>query len=153
MGKESRCERARRGSAVDPMAGDGRTARPVKRRVLVAFEDVGQRIDVAACLMLAGHDVVLARSLDQKAGLIGAVHIVVADGRLASGLGRRAHEALRQKIFIAACEPGVPTPLIARVRLASPLIDEEIVTAVSMLAASAPGTRANASAAAAGALR
>ena len=62
MGKELRFERA-----------EWIAARSVKRRVLVAFEDVGQRTDVAACLMLAGHDVVLARSLDQRAGLIGAV--------------------------------------------------------------------------------
>jgi hypothetical protein len=91
--------------------------------------------------MLAGYDVVLTRSLDQRAGLIGAVHVVVADGSLVNGLGYKTHEALRRAIFIAVCEPGVPTPLVARVRLAPPLLDDDLVTAVAMLAGPTAGAR------------
>lgn len=134
MGKESRCERRHRARRTEPIQVQNVAAgRAARRRVLVASADVARRIEIASCLMLAGHDVILARSLDQRAGLIGAVHVVVADGDLANGLGPKSHEALRKAIFIAVCEPGVPTPLVARVRLAPPLIDEDLVTAVAML--------------------
>jgi hypothetical protein len=135
MGKESRCERRHEARRTEPIEVQKVAAgRPSRRRVLVASADVARRIEIASSLMLAGHDVVLARSLDQRAGLIGAVHVVVADGSLVNGLGHKTHEALRRTIFIAVCEPGVPTPLVARVRLAPPLAGEEIVTAVAMLA-------------------
>lgn len=133
MGKGSRCERRHERRQTEPMQVAKVAARSSRRRVLVASADVARRIEIASALMLAGHDVVLARSLDQRAGLIGAVHVVVADGSLVNGVGHKTHEALRRAIFIAVCEPGVPTPLVARVRLAPPVDGEEIVTAVTML--------------------
>lgn len=146
MGKESRGERA------GEVRGDQTEARGTRRRVLIASHDVAQRVEMAACLMLAGHDVVLARSLDQRAGLIGAVHIVIADGDLVNGLGWKVHQALRRTIFIAVCAPGVPTPLIARIRLAPPLIGEDLVTAVEMLAGPIRGPSRDVSAACTSAL-
>ena len=140
MGNESRRERMHGARWTEPVEVQKvATGRSSRRRVLVAFADVARRIEIASCLMLAGHDVVLARSLDQRAGLIGAVHVVVADGSLVNGLGHRTHEALRRAIFIAVCEPGVPTPLVARVRLAPPLVGDDLVTAVAMLAGATGG--------------
>ena len=134
MGKESRCERRHGARRTEPIQVQNVAAgRPSRRRVLVASADVARRIEIASALMLAGHDVILARSLDQRAGLIGTVHVVVADGSLVNGLGHKTHEALRKAIFIAVCEPGVPTPLVARVRLPPPLVGEDLVTAVAML--------------------
>ncbi|HTE49307.1 MAG TPA: hypothetical protein VK698_00430 [Kofleriaceae bacterium] len=135
MGKNSRCEATRERRSTEPLGReDGVAERSVRRRVLVAFPDVAQRIDSAASLILAGHHVILARSLDHRARLIGAVHVVVADGRLVNGLDRSTYEALRRSIFIAMCEPDVPTPLVARIRLAPSLDGDDLVTAVTMLA-------------------
>lgn len=101
--------------------------------VLVALRASALRIEVTAGLVLAGYHVKLANNLEQLAALAGTVDVVVADGRLVAGLGRAAHEALRRTTFIAVCEPGVATPLAARVRFTPPFDVDDLVTAVVTL--------------------
>jgi hypothetical protein len=110
-------------------------------RVLVALRDCAQRMDVTAGLVLAGYRVLLASAPKRMGDLVGAVDVVVADGRFVAGLGRSTHESLRRSVFIAVCEEGTPTPLAARARFTRPFDIDDLVTAVMMLARPRTPTR------------
>ncbi|HKE17544.1 MAG TPA: hypothetical protein VKB80_21865 [Kofleriaceae bacterium] len=103
------------------------------RKVLVALRDREPRMEVTAGLVLAGYRVLLASTPDRTASLVRAADVVVADGRLVAGLGRKTHESLRRAVFIAVCEDGSPTPLAARARFTPPFEVDDLVTAVMML--------------------
>lgn len=110
-------------------------------RVLVALRDRGPRMEVTAALVLAGYRVILARNLHRPAAFIGAVDVVIADGRLVTGVSRATHESLRRSVFIAVCEEGAPTPFAARARFTRPFDVDDLVTAVMMLGRPRVATR------------